>query len=111
MSDDDSIKSETAQSLFMKAKNQNALKLAKEVYFLDKMPYNTVSQIMSPTTLITSDSESINSACGDEELNNQASQMVEYQQEGFGHMQGILVTRSLVALPPKAMAAFMENLE
>ena len=78
MSDDDSIKSETAQSLFTKAKNQNALKLAKEEYFLDKMPHNTVNQIMSPTTLITSDSDSINSACGDDEFNMHASQMVEY---------------------------------
>ena len=39
------------------------------------------------------------------------SQMVEFQQKAFGQMQGILITRHLVALPPKVMSQFVENLE
>lgn len=75
--DEEQISNDSAQNLFTKAKNQNALKLVKEEYFLDKMPQSSINQIRSPTTLITSDSDSINSTCGDESQNLQ-TQMVEF---------------------------------
>ena len=46
------------------------------------MPQYSVNQIKSPATFLASDSDSINSTCGDEELNMQAynqSQIVEFQ--------------------------------
>ena len=54
--------SDAAKSLFLRAKTQNALKLVKEEYFLDKMPKSSAHLMKSP-----SDSNSTNSTCGDEE--------------------------------------------
>ena len=41
MVEEESISSDTPESLLLKAKTQNALKLVKEEYFLDKMPKNS----------------------------------------------------------------------